>query len=92
MEGEAEYQCVMPFFIDTDGYTDRDREMFVCGVEWQMIYELLKYGEPFCRPIHSDNASRFRMMAGRLGKQVTLTPSVAGWCDILYHGEPHATT
>ena len=39
-----EYSLLMPFWIDTDGYTDRDREMFVCGVEFQMVTELLKDG------------------------------------------------
>lgn len=34
----AEFQPVMSFWIDTDGYSDRDRMMFVCGVEFQMIY------------------------------------------------------
>ena len=32
----TEFSLEMPFFIDTDGYTDRDREMFVCGVEFYM--------------------------------------------------------
>lgn len=76
----AEYGLVMPFYIDTDGYTDRDREMFVCGVEWQMVYEQMKAGEPFTRTIHTENESRIRMMAGRMGYLVNITPTeYEGW-------------
>jgi hypothetical protein len=77
---DAEYGMVMPFFIDTAGYTDRDREMFVCGVEWQMVYDKIRSGERFNCTIHSENESRIRMMAGRLGRQVLIEDSgVPGW-------------
>ena len=81
-DNSAEYGMVMPFFIDTDGYTDRDREMFACGVEWQMVYKEMKSSLPVHRTIHTENASRVRMMAGRLGRQVTIVPAGAeypGW-------------
>lgn len=44
---------VTPFWIDTEGYSDRDRLMFVAGVEFQMIREELEVGG--ARPIHREN-------------------------------------
>lgn len=64
----------MPFWIDTDGYTDRDREMFVCGVEFQMIYREAMAGTFIDRPIHRENESRVRMMLGKLRIGCTITP------------------
>ena len=72
-EGHKEYQCAMPFWIDTDAYTDRDREMFVCGYEFHSIYNNLRDGLPVSQPIHRENESRVRMMCGKLGVHCTIT-------------------
>ena len=71
-----EYQCVMPFWIDTDGYTDRDRKMFVAGFEFCQVLKQLESGWTGERPIHQENSSRIRMAARRLGR-------------ITLHIEPH---
>lgn len=63
----------MPFWIDTDGYTDRDRDMFVAGFEFQMVYRLIQDGCYGSRPIHRENESRIRMMCGRMGIKCTIT-------------------
>ncbi len=68
-----EYSIVCPFWIDTDGYTDRDRLMFVCGVEFEMLCRLLSNWSG-SRPIHRENESRVRMLCGRLGIQCTIEP------------------
>lgn len=68
-----EYGLLMPFWIDTDGYTDRDREMFTCGVEFEMVRQQLTTGWRGSRPIHRENESRLRMMAGKLGVPVNIT-------------------
>jgi len=83
-DGESEYGIEMPFWIDTDGYSDRDREMFVCGVEFQMIYEAIKTNQGWCQCIHTENESRVRMMCGKLGVRVKLQRFCATWtyCDI----------
>lgn len=78
----SDYQCVMPFFIDTDGYSDRDRLMFVCGVEFEMLYQKIRGGArgKFDVPIHTENESRVRMMCGKLGLVAVIEPSgTDGW-------------
>lgn len=62
-----DYSLITPFWIDTDGYTDRDREMFVCGVEFEMIRDQLKrsWRGLLERRIHAENASRIRMLCGK---------------------------
>lgn len=62
-----DYEIVLPFWIDTDGYTERDRLMFVCGAEFIMVETLLRNGWRGSRPIHRENESRFRMLCGRQG-------------------------
>lgn len=70
----------MPFWIDTDGYSDRDREMFVCGVEFEMVRQQFADPKPIDRAIHAENESRIRMMAAKLRRIVKLTPDYAeGW-------------
>lgn len=84
MSDEADYGLVMPFWIDTPGYTDRDKEMFVCGVEFQMLYEQLKDGWRGERgvPIHTENESRVRLMCGKMGLQCECLPLGAGWSSL----------
>lgn len=64
MEPE-EFNIVTPFWIDTDAYSDRDRLMFCCGVEFQMIRAELASGNDFERPIHTENESRGRLLVSR---------------------------
>lgn len=66
-KGDAEYGLVMPFWIDTNGYTDRDRLMFCAGVEFEMVHKLLESGWRGPRLIHRENESRLRMMCARMG-------------------------
>lgn len=37
-ESDAEYALELPYWIDTDAYSDRDREMFVCGAEFTALH------------------------------------------------------
>ncbi len=74
------YDLVMPFWIDTDAYSDRDRLMFVAGVEFEMLRRELQTGSPVCRTIHVENESRARMMAAHLKRRCSIEPSgVDGW-------------
>lgn len=72
-DGEA-YGLAMPFWIDTDAYTERDRAMFVAGVEFEMVHSLIKGGWTGERPICRENESRIRMMCGRLGVRCDIVP------------------
>lgn len=67
--GEASYSMDASFYIDTDGYSDRDREMFTCGVEWQKIYAIVKRGGAGTFNIHSENSSRFRMLFAKMKRK-----------------------
>ena len=81
-EEENEYSLVMSFWIDTDGYTDRDREMFVAGVEFQMLYAAVRDGEGWNQCIHSENSARARMMLANMGASYTMGLSKGGWVDL----------
>ena len=72
MDGDA-HEISTPYWIDTDGYTGRDRLMFVCGVEFEMVLALLRAGEPIDRPIRRENESRIRMLCARHKKPCTIT-------------------
>ncbi len=78
MSDEANYSLLMPFWIDTDGYTDRDRVMFVAGVEFEIVRQALNSGWTGSRTILKENESRMRMMCARLGLRAW-TREVAGY-------------
>ncbi len=83
-EESREFGLFCPFWIDTDSYTDRDREMFVCGVEFQMIYETIRDKRDWAQPIHTENESRVRMLCGKLGVPVKMERHCETWthCEI----------
>lgn len=72
----SEFSLLQSFHIDTEGYTDRDREMFICGYEFATIYETMKKksSEEVGMMIHRDNESRVRMMAGKMGRIAEIVP------------------
>ena len=82
MADSSDFGLVMPFFIDTDGYSDRDRLMFVCGVEFQMVYEAAKAGRGWNQAIHTENESRVRMMCGKLGLPCKVTRHCDTWSEL----------
>lgn len=88
MSDEAEYGLEMPMWIDTEGYTDRDREMFVCGAEFHQVYQTLKQSpEGLRKPIHTENESRVRMMLAKLGRRYEIRQTgTEGWSDLLVFG------
>lgn len=82
-EGDADFGLIMPFWIDTEAYTPRDREMFVCGVEFQMIYEAVKAGRGWNQAIHSENTSRVRLMCGRLRVPCEMRRHCDTWTELV---------
>ena len=80
---DGHYSLKVPCWVDTDGYTDRDREMFICGIEYYMLAQELEGDGEVKRYIHAENASRSRLLAGKLGRQVTIEPcshdNFPGW-------------
>lgn len=75
----GKYGLLMAFWIDTEGYTDRDREMFVCGVEYAMIYAVLCDGREWNQCIHTENESRVRMMCAKMGVRCEMSRSCETW-------------
>lgn len=65
---------MLPFWIDIDAYTDRDRLMFVCGFEFQQVYTAALKDGRVERPVHRENESRIRMMCGKFGWQCEIVP------------------
>lgn len=64
-------------FIDTDGYSSRDRLMFNAGLEFCGIVGLLEKesclaSEDFEMTIFRENESRTRMAAKRFGRHVAI--------------------
>lgn len=62
------YGMVMPFVIDGEGYSDRDRAMFVLGYEFCQLHVFLEEnpGEGISKPVHLENEDRIRVLCGRL--------------------------
>ncbi len=70
---ETNYESVIPFWIDVDAYSDRDRLMFTCGAEYWRVWQLLILGFVGDKMIHRENESRVRMMCGQLGVKCDIT-------------------
>lgn len=66
---DEEFELAMPFWIDTEAYSDKDRTMFVCGYEFAEVYQALLMDGEYVGNIHKENESRIRMMAGKLQKK-----------------------
>lgn len=56
-EGQ-QWGLVMPFWIDTEAYSQRDREMFVAGFEFNTVCEMLKNDGEHRATVHRENESR----------------------------------
>lgn len=76
MDDSADYGLAMPFWIDTDGYSDRDRLMFCAGVEFEMVHKLLQNRWRGDRVIHRENESRLRLMCGKMGVKCSISRHV----------------
>ena len=69
----SQYELHIPFWIDVDAYSDRDRLMFVCGCEYIMICNALGCGKYVNKQaIHVENESRLRMFCGRMKIKYTI--------------------
>ena len=79
---KIDFSLVAPFWVDTAGYSDRDREMFVCGVEYHMIYLEMQECKKSTRSIHVENESRVKMLAKKLECKIKLTPYCNQWTTL----------
>lgn len=79
------YGLVMPFVIDGDGYSDRDRALFVAGYEFCQLHVFLEENpqEGLDKPIHCENEDRVRVLCGRLGRTHAISPIDETWCRLV---------
>lgn len=66
-----------PHYIDTEGYTQRDREMFLSGAEFHSIIRMLLEPVPSHALFHAENSSRIRMLAGVRKRKILLESTEA---------------
>ena len=83
---DDDLELIAPFWIDTEAYSDRDRLMFCCGCEFQMVREELETGEPIERTIHAENESRLRMLCGHVGRKATTKSLDIQWSLLVVEG------
>jgi hypothetical protein len=67
---EGGFSLKLPFWIDTDAYSERDQHFFCFGFEYAVICRHIEYDDsPLSTVIHRENESRVRMACGRLGRR-----------------------
>ena len=72
---EGRWVLSTPFWIDTDGYSDRDREMFCAGVDYASLAKFLRKAKAGdVTVVLRENASRARMLAAHNKIVVTIEP------------------
>jgi len=88
MSNDANFRPVLPFIIDGPGYSDRDRQMFVAGVELCQVYHLLDSGLGIDRPVHKENEDRLRVLCSRQGRVCRLDPIDETWMQLIVEPQP----
>lgn len=80
----ADYGLVQPFYID-DGELDglTPQQVFVLGVEFAMIMNLLDGGEPFEKQFHAENEYRVSQMCERRGVEYRTEMDDSDWCILV---------
>lgn len=74
-EDSKEWGLIRSFYIDTDGYTARDREMFVAGYEYCSVMDFIAKNRRFNGPVNVENSSRYKMGIPKLGNfKITIKP------------------
>lgn len=78
-EGNNSLLC--PFWIDTDGYSDRDRLMFCCGVEFYlMLNQIMNDPRDIQATVNRENESRIRLASARFNRKCHIKQS-EDWDD-----------
>lgn len=71
-EEDRDFGLVCPFWIDTGAYSDRDREMFVCGYEFAELLRHIRHDAGELKTtVHRENESRIRLACARFGRTCT---------------------
>lgn len=71
------------FFVDYNDYTERDRLMFVCGIEYETIYRTLRADKPVVGyPVHRENIPRIIRLCESLGKKYNFKQADRDWSHL----------
>jgi hypothetical protein len=83
------YRLEIPHFTDTDGYTDRDREMFAAGWEYRNVAAFFRIPAGRKLAIRAENGNRVRMLAAQMKRSVLIEPGDApGWLNLTIYDLP----
>jgi hypothetical protein len=73
------FGLVMPFVIDGESYSDRDRAMFVAGYEFCQLHVFL---DGISKPVHAENEDRIRVLCGRLKRACSISRIDETWSQL----------
>lgn len=76
-------------WINTDGYSDRERQMFNCGLAYAGIIRDIMDNIHIDQGISVENESRIRMACGQLGVPVIMTPIDDEWTNCVIPRWPY---
>jgi hypothetical protein len=81
---EEGFGLVMPFVIDGEGYSDRDRAMFVAGYEFCQLHVFLEENpeDGISKPVHAENEDRIRVLCGRLERACSVSRIDGTWSQL----------
>ena len=79
---QQDHGLAIPSWIDTDGYSDREREIFLAGVEFDMVYQSILDGKGWDQRIRFENWPRVRIMCAKLEVALTATDKDQGWIHL----------
>lgn len=81
-EDNAGFALFTPFVIDGEGYSVRDRQMFIAGYEFALVEVLLESGDAIVRPIHNENTDRLRVLCGRARRRCEIERIDDTWSEL----------
>lgn len=84
-QAEGGFDICVPFIIDGDAYSDRDRAMFVAGYEFCQIRNFLEVNPPgteLSKPIHNENVDRVRVLCGRFRRECVIEELDGSWSQL----------
>ena len=85
-ERDDGFELAIPFLIDGDAYSGRERMAFVLGFEFCNIYASIRDpsddGDRVTATVHRANEDRSRLMCQRLGRTGRFTPIDATWLEL----------
>lgn len=83
---KAKDKNFVPFVFDGEGYSNRDRLMFVSGYEFALIHLALEMGDPegtVDKSMPRENEDRVRVLCARYGRTCEFYPIDETWARVV---------